>query len=74
DVSEIRIGKWFSIMLKLFAPVILISIALASIIEMATEGYEGYPAWSLALGMIFVILSFIAAVIFARLRRCQQEQ
>lgn len=73
EVSEIKIGIWWKFMLKIFAPVALISIALASLIEILTEGYENYPAWSLGVGTFIVILSIIASLVVSRLK-CQQEQ
>jgi len=73
EVSEIKVGKWFSIMLKLIAPLVLISIIFASLIELITEGYNGFPSWSLAIGMLLVIFTFILSQIMARLK-CRQEQ
>lgn len=73
DVSEIRVGKWMSIMLKIFAPIVLILIGLASLVELATKGYENYPAWCLTMGMFMVILAIIIAVVMARIK-CQREQ
>jgi len=73
EVSEIKIGKWFSIMLKLFAPLVLISIALATMAELISKGYGGYPAWTLVVGMFIVIFAIIISVVVARLK-CQQEQ
>ena len=73
DVSEIRVGKWMSIMLKIFAPIVLILTGLASLVELATKGYENYPAWCLTMGIFMVILAIIIAVVMARIK-CQREQ
>ncbi|HDN50262.1 MAG: sodium-dependent transporter [Thermoplasmata archaeon] len=73
EVSEIHIGRWFSIMLKLFAPVVLVGIAVASVVELMTEGYEDFPAWSIVAGMLIVGASVIASIVMARLP-CRQEQ
>ncbi len=73
DVSDIRVGRWFSIMLKLFAPIVLISIAAASLVELMVSGYEGYPSWSILLAGMIVAASFITAIVFARLK-CREEQ
>lgn len=73
EVSEIKIGKWFSIMLKLFAPLVLISIALATMAELISKGYGGYPTWTLVVGMFIVIFAIVISIVVARLK-CQQEQ
>ncbi len=73
SVSDIKIGRWFDIMLRIFAPVILISIAIASFIELATKGYKNYPSWSLNIGIFIVIIAIILSFILARLR-CRQAQ
>ena len=71
--SEIRVGRWWTMMLKLIAPAILISLAAASMIELVTEGYGGFPLWALVTGIIIVVLSILAAYIISRLP-CQQAQ
>ncbi len=72
-VSEIKMGRWSSIMLKLFAPVVLISIALASLVEVMVKGYGNYPSWSIAVAGGIVLMSVIMAILFARLK-CREEQ
>jgi len=73
EVSEIKIGKWFSIMLKLFAPIVLTLIAISSLIELLTHGYNGFPGWSLAIGGLLVILILIISIFMGRVK-CLQEQ
>jgi len=67
-VSEIHIGSWWLLMLKIVAPLILISLAVASIAELLMEGYGGFPAWSLVVGVLIVVLSIILAFILPRLK------
>ena len=60
-VSDIRIGRWFDFMLKIFAPIVLSLILITSFIQLLISGYKGYPGWSLALGILLVIfLVFLA--------------
>ena len=73
EVSEIKVGRWVSIMLKLVAPVILISLAIASTIEVLTKGYENYPSWSLFVGLLIVFISIIISIGIGRLK-CLQAQ
>jgi len=68
NVSEIHIGLWWLVMLKIVAPLILISLAVASIGELLTEGYDGFPTWSLAVGVLIVALSILLAFILPRLK------
>jgi NSS family neurotransmitter:Na+ symporter len=68
NVSEISIGSWWLIMLKIVAPLILIFLAVASIGELLTEGYDGFPPWSLAVGVIIVAINILLAYILSRLK------
>jgi NSS family neurotransmitter:Na+ symporter len=70
--SELFLGRWYSVMLKLVAPVALISVAVASIVEILTEGYGGFPAWALAVGILIVLASIAVSFIAVRLP-CQRE-
>jgi len=73
EVSEIRVGRWASIMLKLVAPLVLISIAIASLVELMTKGYGNYPSWSIMVAGGIVLFGIAASIIFARLK-CRVEQ
>ena len=73
EVSEIKIGRWWNVFLKLIAPVILISLAIASIVELLTEGYENFPSWALAIGIIVIIFGIIISITMVRIK-CRQAQ
>lgn len=66
EVSEIKVGRWWDILIKYVAPLILMFIALASFIELMGEGYAQLPAGALLLGILIVMATVIIAWVFAR--------
>ena len=73
EISEIKVGKWWSLMLKLVSPIILIMLAMASIIEIFAKGYENFPTYCLFIGMLIVIAGIVASLTMMRIK-CQREQ
>ncbi|BBE30012.1 sodium-dependent transporter [Tepiditoga spiralis] len=67
NVSEIKIGKWFTFFIKYLIPIILIWILTTSAIDEFKKPYGGYPIWSILTGFsvfVFVpILGFIFSLI-----------
>ncbi len=69
--SEIFIGKWWEKLIKIVAPFILLLVAFASIAELMTKGYNDFPAWTLWVGGLIVLASFIIAFLFMRVKTCR---
>ena len=64
DVSEVKIGKWWEILIKVVNPGLLIGLFIMVIIENITGRYEGYSTFALLVGgaglaITALILSFI---------------
>ena len=66
EVSDITIGRWWDFLIKFVAPLSLLTLLVASVVENISVPYNNYPTWCLLVGgvmpgaMIF-ILSFIFA-------------
>jgi len=63
-VSEIRLGSWWDICVKIITPVVLILLLVLTIIERIRSPYEGYPRIAEFLGGwlvigVFVIISIL---------------
>ena len=72
--SEIFIGRWWNLLIRIVAPIILPLIALASVAELITKGYNNFPGWSLIIGALMVPATFIIAFLFMRMKTCRQAQ
>jgi len=72
--SEIFIGRWWNLLIRVVAPIILPLIALASVAELITKGYNNFPGWSLIIGALMVPATFIIAFLFMRMKTCRQAQ
>jgi len=70
--SEILIGRWFDFMLKFFAPFTLILLLFSSIIQLTTAGYKDYPAWTVQIGLLIVILIIAISLIMGRKWKLEQ--
>ncbi|MBD5784949.1 sodium-dependent transporter [Cellulosimicrobium terreum] len=59
-VSTFQVGGWWQVLVTLLAPIVLGYMLVSRIVTLLTDGYEGYPAWYLALmgwGTIAVIVA-----------------
>ena len=69
DVSEIKIGKWWDILIKYVNPVVLISLFIMVIYENMTSRYENYSTISLLIGGVLIaILAFALSFVFMKLK------
>lgn len=67
STSEVTIGVWWDIMIKVATPVILGITIITSLYAEFTKAYEGYPAWALVIGgWAMVVAIVVAAVVIAR--------
>lgn len=68
-ISEVKLGKWYNVMLKYVTPIVLGAILIMSIIQeikdvAAGTLYGGYPLWSIIIGgyavtIVTIVASFI---------------
>lgn len=69
DVSEIKIGRWWEILIKYVNPVILIFLFIMFAHENITTGYEGYSIFALLIGgVIIAILAFALSFVFQKIK------
>jgi NSS family neurotransmitter:Na+ symporter len=67
DVSEIKIGRWWEILLKYVNPIILIILFIIFANENITSGYAGYSTLTLLIGgATLTILAFCFSFIFKK--------
>ena len=59
SVSEVKVGVWWDIMIKVVTPVILGVTLVISLYEEFSKAYEGYPTWALIVGGWAVVIAII---------------
>ncbi len=64
SVSEVKVGVWWDIMIKVVTPIILGVTLITSLYGEFSKAYEGYPTWALIIGgwaivVVIIVLSFI---------------
>ncbi|MTV27671.1 sodium-dependent transporter [Nitriliruptoraceae bacterium ZYF776] len=68
-VSDVRLGRWWTVALGAITPIVLLVVTVDSIRLDVAEPYEGYPRGFLLLfGWGTVVAALVAAVILATLR------
>ena len=69
NVSEIKIRRWWEILIKYVNPVILIFLFIMFAHENITTGYEGYSTSALLIGGVIVaILAFALSFVFQKIK------
>ena len=66
QVSEMQIGIWWDIFIKFLTPAFLGISLVFQFVKLIREGYGGYAIWTTYIGMGFIIILAIAAVILAK--------
>lgn len=70
EVSEIKLGYWWTLFIKYLIPVMLIVLLTTSLINDLSSPYEGYPQWALfAFGWMIIILLFGSSLIYSLTRK-----
>ncbi|MCP4651801.1 MAG: sodium-dependent transporter [Candidatus Omnitrophica bacterium] len=66
SVSDVKIGKWWSILIKFVIPVLLIALLINSFIQDIRTPYEGYPQWAIfCFGWLVLIVVALLSYLFA---------
>ena len=69
QVSEIRIGRWWDVMIRYVTPAILLISLLDIGIERLAAPYGDYPRWATAVGgWLLILVSLAVAVLLSRAR------
>lgn len=65
EVSSIKIGKWWTLMIKYIIPVLLFGLLVNQFITEMANPYGGYPTWALAIGWACVIVPLLIGIILS---------
>jgi NSS family neurotransmitter:Na+ symporter len=70
ETSDVKIGKWWDILIKYVAPLILILLLIFAIINNIINPPFGYPAWVIVLGGISpLLIIFILSFVFMKIKK-----
>ncbi|MGO3327995.1 sodium-dependent transporter [Gordonia sp. (in: high G+C Gram-positive bacteria)] len=68
-VSTFKVGKWWVIVIGVYAPIFLGVILVDKLIDLITEGYEGYPVWFVGVfgwgTLVLLVLFAVVGPLFA---------
>ncbi len=72
--SDIKIGRWWEILIKFVIPIVLGIILILSVIDSITKPYMNYP-WQILIifGLIPVILLFLFSIILTRIKNKEAD-
>ncbi|UCD13049.1 MAG: sodium-dependent transporter [Thermoplasmatales archaeon] len=69
DVSEIKIGKWWEMLIKVVNPIVLIGLFIMVIIENIMGRYEGYSTFALLVGGVsLAVTAFVLSFVLMRIK------
>ncbi|PIQ89566.1 MAG: sodium-dependent transporter [Candidatus Omnitrophica bacterium CG11_big_fil_rev_8_21_14_0_20_42_13] len=70
SVSDIKIGKWWEILIKYIIPILLVFLLISTIQRDMATPYEGYPQWSLFLfGWLILLIVAASSIICSHLSK-----
>jgi NSS family neurotransmitter:Na+ symporter len=73
--SEIKIGKWWDILIIYVIPSVLTILLLISIINLIQKSYDGHPWWILIIcGAIPCITIFILSFVFMKIKKSHEVE
>ena len=72
-VSEIKIGIWWDISVKIITPIVLIVILVMSVIELFKHGYGGYPSNTVIIGGVVYLTGLLVSLILGFVKGKQEE-
>lgn len=64
EVSEVKVGIWWDIMIKYVTPLILGITVLTALFAELSKAYEGYPMWALVVGGWLMVVGVVVVSIF----------
>jgi len=68
QVSEMKIGIWWDIFIKFLTPAFLGTSLVFQFVKLIKNGYGGYPIWTTYIGLGFILISVIFAIILAKIK------
>lgn len=71
-VSDIKIGKWWSVLIKFVIPLLLLVLLGASLYKDVKAPYGGYPQWAIFIfGWVMLLGVFLASFLFSHFSKEQ---
>ncbi len=75
QTSDIKIGRWWDILIKYIIPCVLIIILVVAVFENITNPYMDYPSWIIIIGGILpILLLFIISIILMKLKSREGDE
>jgi NSS family neurotransmitter:Na+ symporter len=69
ETSDIKIGRWWDILIKFVIPIVLTIILVIAVYENITKPFMNYPSWIIIVGgVIPIILLFIISFILMKFK------
>ncbi len=73
-VSDIKIGKWWDILIKFVIPICLLILLVTGLYRDIKIPYEGYPHWAIfAFGWMMLLGVFLISFLFAHFSKEQRK-
>ena len=70
ETSDVKIGKWWDILIKYVAPLILILLLIFAIINNIISPPFGYPVWVVVVGGVApILIIFILSFVFMKIKK-----
>ncbi|MCK4420495.1 sodium-dependent transporter, partial [candidate division WOR-3 bacterium] len=68
SVSDVRIGPWWDVFIKIVTPIVLGVSLIYELIKLIQKGYGNYPVWTAFSGIGLIILLIVLSFILSRKR------
>ena len=73
SVSEVKVGLWWELFIKVITPLILVVSFGLSLWERIKAPYENYPEWALLLGgWLLLAVALVVAFLFGKIRSAEE--
>ncbi len=73
--SDIKIGRWWDVLIKYVIPIVLGIILVLSIIDVISKPYMNYPIWVLVLfGLIPIIAIFVVSIALSKIKNKEEKK
>jgi len=69
STSEIKIGRWWDVLIKYVIPTILVTLLVVSIYNNIADPYQGYPWWIiLIVGILPLVVLFVMSFVLMKFK------
>lgn len=74
SVSEIRVGRWWDMMVRYVTPAILVTLLFLTYVQRLMKPYGGYPTWAIKVGGWNLLIALLVGSILLSLSLGQHER